>query len=167
MRSCLWAAGVYVSEEVAKASLILSSEQNHLVDGQFDIDLMIHMLQDQVEQALKDGYRGLWAVGDMTWELGSEKNFEKLIEYEWRLEEYFRKQPALSGVCQYHVDTMPAEAAKQGLLTHPALFFNETLSRMNPCFVEPRSNTENAASDFTVDEVMSYLCELQNIAEPA
>ena len=38
MRSYLAAAGVYVTREIAKGSLIMSSEQDHLVNGQFDID---------------------------------------------------------------------------------------------------------------------------------
>ncbi len=35
---------------------------------------MLHKLEDALDQALSDGYKGLWATGDMTWEFGSEKN---------------------------------------------------------------------------------------------
>lgn len=48
-----------------------------------------------LDQALDDGYIGLWVTGDMTWEFGPEKNFAKLLEYEWRLEELFHRRPEL------------------------------------------------------------------------
>ena len=48
------------------------------------------------------------------------------------MEEFFQKRPALSDICQYHTDTLPREVLRQGLLTHQAIFKNETLSRLNP-----------------------------------
>ena len=66
---------------------------------------MMHTLEDALGRALNEGYDGLWATGDMTWELGPERDFSRLLEYEWRLEEFFRKHPALGGICQYHADT--------------------------------------------------------------
>lgn len=46
---------------------------------------MIDMLETAIQAALADGYAGLLATGDMTWEFGSEKELSKLLEYEWRL----------------------------------------------------------------------------------
>jgi MEDS: MEthanogen/methylotroph, DcmR Sensory domain len=88
-----------------------------------------------VDQALNEGYAGLWATGDMSWEFGPKKDFSKLLAYEWRLEELFSKHPTLCGICQYHKDTLPREIAHQGLLTHQAIFINDTLSRLNPHYV--------------------------------
>jgi hypothetical protein len=95
MRSYLAAAGVDVARAVEKGSLVLSSDQGHLVDGHFDADVMLRGLEDAVQQALKDGYQGLCATGDMTWEFGSRKEMAKLLEYEWKLEDIFRRQPFL------------------------------------------------------------------------
>ena len=146
MRSYLSAAGVDVAREVGKGSLVLSSDQGHLVDGHFDVDLMLRALEDAVQQALTDGYLGLWATGDMTWEFGSRKEFAKLLEYEGKLEDLFRRQPVLSGICQYHAETLPPEAVGQGLLTHPSLFINETLSRVNPHYIPARKHYRRHAS---------------------
>jgi hypothetical protein len=135
IRSYLAALGVDVVREVERGSLQLFSDRNYLAHGRFDPERMIFMLNDTLTQALADGYRGLWATGDMTWEFGPEKNFEKLADYEWKLEEFFRHNPALSGVCQYHADTLPHDVVRQGLAAHPALFVNETLSRINPHYL--------------------------------
>lgn len=132
MRSYLAAAGVDVAREVDEGNLVLSSEQGHLIDGRFDIDRMIDTLENAVKQAKADGYQGLWATGDMSWEFGSKRDFSKLLEYELRLERLFHKYPSLSGVCQYHRDSLPREAVQQGLSVHRAVFINQTLSHLNP-----------------------------------
>jgi hypothetical protein len=134
MRSYLAATGLDVAQEVTKGGLVLSSDESHLKDGHFDAERMLGMLEEAVGQALKDGYEGLWATGDMTWEFGREANFAKLLEYERGLEELFEKHPALSGICQYHTETLPAHVVEQGLRAHPAVYISETLSRINPYY---------------------------------
>ena len=135
LRSALAAIGIDVVGDVAKARLVLSSEPVTSADGDFNVGTMLDMLEEALDQTLSDGYVGLFATGDMTWEFGSEKNFAKLMDYEYRLEELMHKRPELCGICQYHQDTLPPEATQQALLTHRTLFINETLTRINPSYV--------------------------------
>jgi hypothetical protein len=158
MRCYLSAAGIDVAREVEKGSLVLSSDQGHLVEGRFDVDRMMHTLEDAIGQALKDGYDGLWATGDMTWELGPRKDFSKLLEYEWRLEELFQKNPALGGICQYHADTLPDHVLRQGLLSHPSIFVNETLSHINPNYLRAGSYNDHEATNPKLESVINHLC---------
>jgi hypothetical protein len=132
LRSYLFAAEVDVPKEISKGSLVLSSDRGYLQNGTFDVERMLGVLGDAMEQAVIDGYEGLWATGDMSWEFGPAKDFSKLLEYEWRLEAFLRQHPTLSGICQYHIDSLPTEIVEQGLLTHQTLFINDTLSRLNP-----------------------------------
>jgi MEDS: MEthanogen/methylotroph, DcmR Sensory domain len=136
---------------------VLSSEQRHLVQGCFDVDRMMSTLEDALDQALTDGYEGLWATGDMSWEIGPQKDFSKLLEYEWRLEEFFRKHPALGGICQYHADTLPREVLRQGLLTHPSIFINETLSQVNPHYLRADSYIDHAAVNPDLESAINRL----------
>jgi hypothetical protein len=134
MRSYLAASGFNVAAEVNSGALIFSSDDSHLIEGRFDVERMLAMLGAALDRALEDGYGGLWATGDMTWEFGREKNFTKLREYEQGLEALLTRRPQLQGICQYHADTMPVEALDAALCQHRAVYINETLSRMNPCF---------------------------------
>lgn len=134
VRAELIAAGVDVPGEEKRGALILTSDQSHLIDGGFDVALMISMLKDAVADAKSDGFDGLWASGDMAWEFGSEKNLMKLLEYECELEELFRVEPALAGVCQYHSETLPTAAIQEAIATHRAIYINDAVSRMNPYF---------------------------------
>ena len=123
MRGYLAARDIDVEREISKGSLVLSSEQRHLLHGHFDIDRMVCALEEAVEKALRDGFKGLWATGDMAWEFGPDKDFTKLVEYEQRLDDLFHKQGALSGICQYHKDTLPQKCVRQGLRLHDDILF--------------------------------------------
>ena len=83
----------------------------------------------------------------MTWEFGSEKDLTKLLKYETRREELFQQHPAISGICQYHADTLPREALREGLLAHPTLFVNETLSRLNPHYLHATNSELDSAAN--------------------
>lgn len=159
LRSTLAALGINVAKEVDEGRLILTSETALDPDGKFDSELMLGKLEDTLDQALRDGYAGLWASGDMTWEFGNKENLVKLFDYEWGLEKLFDKRPELCGICQYHQDTLPAESLRQGMLLHKLIFVNETLSLMNPYYIESRKSAEQALANPLLDEVIFELCE--------
>jgi hypothetical protein len=157
MSSYLAVEGVDVAREVAKTNLVLSSEQSQLYGGGFDVEKMISKLEEAIVRALKDGYKGLWASGDMAWEFGSERNFPKLLRYERRLEDLFRRQPTFCGICQYHSDLLPQDAIRSSLLTHRGLFINQTLSQINPHYTETEPDE---ASIRLMEETITRLREI-------
>lgn len=158
MRSSLASMGVNVASHVAQNKIILSSETVS-ANEDFNSEQMLQKLEDALDQALKDGYKGLWASGDMTWELGSEKNFEKLLEYEWKLEALFHKRKELNGVCQYHHDTLPNEVMRQGLLLHQTLYISDTLSRINPHHINASLSSEVKVANPLLDKMIAELCQ--------
>ena len=159
MRSYLAADGVDVTNETNKSALILSSDHNHLKDGLFDVDKMMHTLEQALNQALSDGFAGLWASGDMSWEFGPAKDFSKLLEYEWRLEQFLRDHPQMGGSCNYHIDTLPREVVRRGFLSHHSLLVNETLSLINPLYLQREAFTPKAESDPEVELFLTSILE--------
>ena len=91
LRSTLAAAGNDVALEITKQRLVLSSEPVSPWEN-FNGQLLLDKLEASLDQALKDGYMGLWASGDMTWEFGPGQDFTKLLEYEMGLEALFGKR---------------------------------------------------------------------------
>jgi hypothetical protein len=159
LRSYLAAAGVDVAREVAKSRLILSSDQAHLINGNFNMDLMLKALENLLNNALRDRHTGLWAVGDMTWELGMDTDPARLLEYEWRLEKIFRQRPELGGICQYHADTLPRALMRQSLLVHPSVFINQTLSLINPHYLHSEERANEPDHSDTLDAALTRLCQ--------
>jgi hypothetical protein len=135
MRSTLSALGTDVFDEVSKGRLVLSSNPV-TKNGEFDVEQMLMELEDSLDKALNDGFKGLWASGDMTWEFGAKQNFSKLMQYEIKLEELMGRRDELCGICQYHCDTLPKDAIRQSLLVHRSIVVSETLSRVNPHYLK-------------------------------
>jgi hypothetical protein len=162
LRSQLYAAGTDVERQLARGALVLVADNSHFVNGRFDVNRMIEILEAAVERALADGYAGLFATGDMTWEFGAENELAKLLEYELRLEQLFLRQPALSGICQYHRDLLPREAVREGLVSHPSLFISDTISRLNPHYVLARTPDERkTAANAGLDDALSALLTVE------
>ena len=156
MRSTLASMDSDVAELV-KDSLILSSDT--VSSGKnFDTGVMLGKLEDLLDQAIKDGYKGLWASGDMTWEFGQSKDFSKLMEYEIGLEEIFHRRQELCGICQYHHDTLPRDAMRQSLLIHPTVVINETLKIINPHYLKSKWPTDINTNQ-KLDEMIAELCK--------
>jgi len=160
MRSTLAAIGIDVAYEIARASLILSSDT--VAPGRdFNCHEMLAKLEDSLDQALTDGYKGLWATGDMSWEFGHKKDFSKLLEYELGLEKIFQKRKEFCGICQYHKDILPKEAMRQSLKSHSSFFLNETLTRLNPHYLGSAGNTEINSSNDELDAMIEIICKEQ------
>jgi len=162
MRSYLAAVGVDVAEESGNGRLVLSSDRDYLVnDCHFDLERMMQSLRSALRQALADGCEGLWATGDMTWELGPDKDFSKLLEYEWRLEEFLRENPQMGGVCRYHIETIPRSVLRQGVISHPAIFVNQTLSMINPNYRYSESSVGAQSWALELDSFINRILEPQ------
>lgn len=128
--------GVDTDRERGRAALVFSSDRSHLVRGKFDPNAMIDGLCTTIDQAVKDGFQGLCATGDMRWELGADENFDRLLEYEAQLEKVFREKP-LWGICQYHRGLVPEQAIGDALVAHQAAYVGTQLNRDNLFYVPP------------------------------
>lgn len=136
VESALSVKGVDTANEARRSALMLSSDRSHLMDGRFEPDLMVDNLSTAIDDAVRAGFRGLCATGDMRWELGADDNFGHLLRYEARLEQVFRDKP-LRGICQYHRGMVPAEAVRDALTTHRTAYVGHTLNHDNIFYVPP------------------------------
>lgn len=136
--------GIDTAGEIARRALVLSSDRSHLeADGTFDPIAMVDGLCAAIDDAVDDGFGGLCATGDMRWELGDDRNFEHLLEYEARLERVFRDKP-LRGICQYRRDIVPARAIRDALVSHGTAYIGRTLNRDNLFYIPPELLLEGA-----------------------
>lgn len=127
--------GIDVVAEIRRGGLVFSSDREHLKTG-FAPRLLVEQIAHLVDEAVRDGFQGLCAAGDMAWELGTAENFEHLLEYEALLENVFREKP-LQGICLYNSTMLPAHGLQDALLTHQCLYDGERLVRDNCFYVPP------------------------------
>jgi hypothetical protein len=102
----------------ARGALIeLTHPDAHLIDGRFDCERMLTMLNDAVERALNDGFTGLRTCGDMSWLLADAPGSEQVHEYEALLNQFFSSVRA-SGMCQYPRQALAIARLDMALTTH-------------------------------------------------
>lgn len=136
-RDALRAAGIDVHGAEARGALVLlTKETGHLKGGSFGAARMIGMLSKAVEDALRDGFEGLCAGGDMTWLLDEAPGSEELAEYEARLNQFYKTSRAL-GLCQYNRRRLPATFLDHGIATHPMIRVEGPILMVNPYYEVP------------------------------
>jgi hypothetical protein len=67
-RAALTDAGIDAADAARQGALVESTHADaHLAGGCFDCERMLNLLNDAVESALNDGFKGLRTCGDMSW----------------------------------------------------------------------------------------------------
>ena len=155
--TALAAEGLDTARETQRGALVFSSDRSHLANGVFDPVAMIDGLSTLIDAAVRDGFQGLCATGDMRWELGDDRNFDRLLEYEARLEQIFREKP-LRGICQYHRDVLPARAVRDALMAHRSAYIGDTLNRDNLFYIPPELLL-GAAEDANRSKQGEWMCQ--------
>ena len=117
-RRALMELGVEVVPAETRRALVLRTHaEAHLADGRFDSERMLRLLNEAVEDAVRDGFTGLRTCGDMSWLLSDPPGAEQLVEYEAMLNQFFEGVPG-SGMCQYHRERLAAHVLDHALATH-------------------------------------------------
>ena len=113
----LKSAGIDPEKETRKNRLILSSGREYLEQNRFNTQKMLAFLQRAYDSTIEDGYTALRAAGDVSWEVGPERDFTDVVYYETLLDLFFLGK-RMVGMCQYSKDKCPPEAVGGILKTH-------------------------------------------------
>lgn len=137
LRAALKTTGIDVAREEARGALVLlTKESGHLEGGSFSPSRMVSMLRKALEDALRDGFQGLCAAGDMTWLLDDAPGSEQIAEYESLLNHFYRNHRAM-GLCQYNRRRLPNAMLDHGLATHPTIRVAGPILLTNPYYELP------------------------------
>ena len=156
-RAALRKAGIAVdAEEKRGALIIVTKASGHLKGGSFDPDAMISLLHAAVKDALDAGFSGLAAAGDMNWILEGAPGTERAVEYEARLNEFYKSNRAL-GLCQYNRKTLPAAVLDHCVATHPYVRIDGLILLENPFYESPQKAMRRSADVAALPEKMRRL----------
>src|SRR5262249_36526083 len=115
---------------------VLSSEQEYLDRGRFSPEKMIRFLQEAHDTALSDGMTALRATGDVSWEIGPNREFQQVVTYEAMLDDFFSGKQ-LIGMCQYPREACPPGILSGILTTHKVAAIDSEFCA-NPHYLPPR-----------------------------
>lgn len=106
----------------------------YLLEGHFDQEQMLTMLQSVLDQARQDGFPLTRLVAHMEWALEDRPGVNDIVEYESRLN-YFLHQYADPVICVYDLAQFGA-CVIDILRTHPMVIIGGLLQE-NPFYVPP------------------------------
>jgi PAS domain S-box-containing protein len=97
---------------------VLSVDESYMLEGVFDPDGMICLLEKETMRALDEGYSALRLTGEMSWTLRGLPGSERLMEYESKLNTFFSGNKCLA-ICQYDKRRFESAILLEVLTTHP------------------------------------------------
>jgi hypothetical protein len=104
--------GVDTDNQVGRGALEIHSEDEvYFVNGRFEPQTMMGMLESSIEEAVAKGFTGFRTAGEMSWTLdksrGNVAHFcDQLLDYEKLVQAAYPGKAAI-GICQYPVDRFP------------------------------------------------------------
>ena len=135
-RAELRGASIDPAAEEKRGALLLITKREHLKGGSFKASRMIETLAGAVADALKAGFAGLCAAGDMTWLLDEAPGSREIVEYEALLNHFYASNQAL-GLCQYNRNRLPANIVDACLATHRHIRLAGQVLLENPFYELP------------------------------
>jgi hypothetical protein len=150
-------AGINVEDEEKRGALVLiTKREGHLKGGMFSAAKMIEMLRAAVDDALKAGFAGLCAAGDMTWLLDDAPGSHEIVEYEALLNHFYAHNRAL-GLCQYNRRTLPAKILDTCMATHKHIRVAGPMILENPFYELPELAMSHVHDGSGADEKLGRI----------
>jgi signal transduction histidine kinase len=135
-------AGVAVERELENRRLVLDDAREFLDRGRFNTDKMLGFLQQTYEATIAEGFTALRATGDVSWQVGDEKDFSDVVYYETLLDVFFLGK-RLVGMCQYPKSMCPPDVLSGILNTHRVAAIDLEICSNNFHYVPPQLLLEN------------------------
>ncbi|AGB22261.1 hypothetical protein Mycsm_01882 [Mycobacterium sp. JS623] len=110
------------------------SGDTYLKGGGFSADRMLEYWDSAISQAMEDGYTFARGAGEMTWALETMPGVENLVTYEFELNDFLKKYPAVI-VCLYELGRFSGEMLVEVLKTHPKVILGGIVLE-NPYYLD-------------------------------
>jgi PAS domain S-box-containing protein len=142
-----------------KQLIILFPSELYLLNGRFDPDLIIRMLGDETDKAIAEGYSALRVTGETNWVLQKPPGWERLMEYEIKLNTFFPGSKTIA-LCQYDRRKFDARVLLDILTTHPISIVGTDIFD-NIYYVPPEELHSEQASAYRLNRWTDTLKKLE------
>ena len=113
--------GVRVAAALATGQLrAVTAEETSLADGHFDPDATARRWRTAVKRTIRDGYRGVRVISDMSWAARGVPGAEYLPWYESWINSFFAESPVIA-VCAYDRRLFDPMSLRRIAWSHPGL----------------------------------------------
>ncbi|WP_433795838.1 MEDS domain-containing protein [Actinoplanes sp. CA-252034] len=119
-------------DAVARGQIEMATpEDSYLAGGRFDPEATMEGWRSEAARARADGYRGLRAIGDMSWAAAPVPGAERLAWYEANVNRVFAERQAMA-ICLYDRRLFSAADLQRVTWAHPAAVDDTTSQDAEP-----------------------------------
>ncbi len=141
--------------------VILNQKDAYSKSGIFVPDKMISLLIAETNNAISEGYNGVSISGELSWVLQYEDGIERIIEYEWKLNEYVFNNAKLSAICRYNMKKFSDEMIINIIQLHPYLIWKNQIHE-NPFYIPPIGYKEKKIAEYQVKVWLENITKYTN-----
>jgi PAS domain S-box-containing protein len=146
------------------ALTIAHKEEIYREQGRFEPDWMIGFLTEATTEAgLARFSRVRTFLAEMTWALGKSNGTAKLIEFESKLNRFYRDHDA-RGICQYNRRLFSPELLLDVIRTHPIVVYGGMVSK-NPYYVPPDEFLKPRQADRELERLLDNIQEWERTTQ--
>ena len=127
--------------------IIIDRDEAYSKNGEFEPDKMIELLTDLTKDSLDLGYRGMSITGELSWLLDYGDKLDKIIEYEWKLNERVFVNEELTALCRYNLTKFKDDMLINIIQLHPLVVYEDKIHK-NPYYLPPEGYKENNLSKY-------------------
>lgn len=143
-------ARIDTNAALKNGSLLVGTKKDTFQESEhFEPEKMVARLKQELEAALKLGFSGLRATGEMTWTLDDPAALKRLVEYEVLLHQRFPSQ--LTGLCQYDETRFSPTILSDVIRLHPKLIVQGRIHQ-NPFLTDPNRVISTSLPHLSVSE---------------
>ena len=152
-----------IDERIEKKDLFLLNKENaYAKDGEFEPDKMIELILSLTEESLELGYSGMSITGELSWVLDYGSGIDKIIEYEWKLNERVFTKKELTALCRYNLNKFEDEMITNIIQLHPIVVYKDKIHE-NPYYLPPDGYKERNLLKYQVATWLKNIDEFSNI----
>ena len=141
---------------------LLSKEDAYSKDGEFVPDKMIELLLKLSEESLNLGYSGISITGELSWVLNYGDGIDKIIEYEWKLNERVFVKKELTALCRYNLNKFDDTMIANIIQLHPIIVYKGKIHE-NPYYLPPEGFKEDNLPKYQVETWLKNIDEFTNV----
>jgi hypothetical protein len=103
--------------------LILNKNEAYSKDGKFDPNKMIDLPKKLAIEAIDEGYNAFAITGEISWVLEYEDGFERIMNYEYLLNDQIFGSYPVSAICRYNINKFSSIMIKNIIEVHPIIIW--------------------------------------------
>jgi hypothetical protein len=131
----------YVGAISKNQLLMLDKKDAYSKEGIFEPDKMIALIEELTNESLEQGYNGMAITGELSWLLEYGNGIDKIIEYEWKLNDRIFNRLEVSALCRYNMKKFSDEMIINIIQVHPYIVYKNRIHE-NPYYLPPEGYKE-------------------------